>query len=300
MLYIVCSFFKDFLSMNLQECFALLKIDKTYDEKLIKQAYRTRAKELHPDLHQTTDTTEQFRQIKEAYEIILLFIEFRKKHGETIGKKIMEEEQKKDSEAMERVAKARQKKEEKRERETALINKTYNRYIHSWRIYYASVLLLIGLITATLLAYDYEIQGDVTAQTVVSSFIDHKDTAYEDFYVKLNNGMTLAVYPDLYSVCKIGKPFLLERGHFFGEIKNIYEIKQNTIKGYEPISFFNDAWIFLFALLLIPLFSFLQMRPNFTFIFFFIHYNMFIQPLVIVYVLLGVYRIGYLWKVLFS
>jgi hypothetical protein len=285
--------------MNLAECYAILGIEKTYDEKLIKTAYRSLAKEFHPDVNQNADTTEQFRFVKEAYETLLLFLEFRKNHGSKIGQMIIDEENKQDAEIMERVEKARKKKQEARDRETALIHKIYKTYTHSWRIYFAAILLLIGIPLAILLAYDFKSQGDITMFKVASTTIVNKDKAYEDFYVQLSDGTSIPVTSDLFVNCKKGKPLLVERGHFFGEIKALYEIKGQQFIPYEPISFFNDAWLFLIVLLVLPLFSFLLMKPNFTFVFFFVHYNMFLQPLIIGYVLLGDARIVYLWKVLF-
>jgi len=279
--------------MNIAECYAILGLEKTYDEKSIKTAFRALAKDLHPDLNPNNDTTEQFRTVKEAYETILLFLEFRKNHGATIGQMLIDEEQKQEDDFMERVEKARQKKQEKRDHEAALIKTIYHKYTHSWRIYYVAFLLLIGIPTAVLLAYDYKTQGDITIQKVVSTIISHKDTANEDFYITLNNGMTIPVSANLYAVCKPGKPLLIERSHFFGEIKALYEIKGQAFLLYEPITFFDDAWMFCFLLLLLPLFSFFMMKPNFTFVFFFIHYNMFFQPLLIAYVLLGDGRIIY-------
>jgi len=284
--------------MNLAECYAILRIEKTYDEKLIKTAYRLLAKEIHPDLNPSVDTTEQFRLVKEAYDTLLLFLEFRKNHGSNIGQMIIDEENKDDADIMERVEKARKKKQEAREREEALIHKIYKTYTRSWRIYFAAFLLLIGIPTAILLAYDFKTQGDISLFKIASTAVSNKDKVYEDLYIQLNDGTSIPVTAELFVNCKKGKPILVERGHFFGEIKALYEIKGQAFIPYEPISFFNDAWLFLMVLLILPLFSFLLMKPTFTFVFFFVHYNMFLQPLIIAYLLLGDARIVYLWKVL--
>jgi hypothetical protein len=284
--------------MNLAECYTTLGLEKTYDEKQVKSTYRTMAKAFHPDVNQHQDTTEHFRRIKEAYETILLFIEFRNNHGADIGQMIIDEEQKQENDIMERVARARQMKQEKRDREQALIKKIYHTYTHSWRIFLSGVLLLLGLLTSYFLAYDFKTQGDSTMSMVESTSITNKDKPYEDFYVHLSNGTTIAVDPDLYENAKKGKSLLIEQGHYFGEVKALLEIKGKSFIVHEPISYFNDAWLFLIVLLLIPLFSFLLLKPTFIFVFFFVHFNLYIQPLVLAYVLLGDGRIVYLWNIL--
>jgi hypothetical protein len=286
--------------MNLLECYATLGIEKSFDERLIKTAYRTLAKAYHPDSNPSIDSTEQFRTVNEAYETIMLFLEFRNNHGSNIGQMIINEEQKQENEIMERVAKARQKKREKRDKEEALIKRIYYTYSHSWRIYVAALLMLFGISSSYFIAYDFKTQGDISMSTVVSISIGNKDKPYEDYYIQLSNGKNVAVYADLFELCKKGKPLLVEQGHYLGEIKALYEIKGKSFKLYEPISYFNDAWWFLIILLLIPLFSFLLMKPNFIFVFFFVHFNLFLQPLVLVYVLLGDGRMVYLWNIIYQ
>jgi hypothetical protein len=286
--------------MNLLECYATLGIEKSYDERLIKTAYRTLAKAYHPDSNPTIDSTEQFRTVNEAYETILLFLEFRKNHGSTIGQMIINEEQKQENEIMERVAKARQKKQEKRDKEEQLIKKIYHSYSYSWRIYVSALVMLLGLATSYFIAFDFKMQGDISMTTVISTSISNKDKPYEDYYIQLSNGMNVAVYPDLFEICKKGKALLVEQGHYLGEVKALYEIQVKSFKPYETISYFNDAWLLLIVLLLIPLFSFLLMKPNFIFVFFFVHFNLFLQPLILVYVLLGNGRLVYLWNILFQ
>ena len=298
MTYIVSHFNKRLWVMNLAECYALLGIEKTYDEKLIKAAYHVLAKKFHPDVNQNIDTTEQFRLVKDAYETLLLFLEFRKNHGSKIGQMIIDEENRRDAEVMDRVEKARKKKQEARDREMALIQKIYRKYIHSWRVYYVVLLLLIGIPVAVMLAYDFKTQGDISMYKIATTSIANKDKVYEDFYIQLSDGLTIPVTPELFVNCKKGKPILVERGHFFGQIKALYEIKGQSFIMYEPISFFNDAWLFLMVLLILPVFSFLMMKPNFTFVFFFVHYNMFLYPLLLGYVLLGDARIVSLWHVI--
>jgi hypothetical protein len=57
--------------MFLQECYQLLEIPMYATEKQIKKAYRTKAKQLHPDANPNEGAKLQFQQLNEAYLFIL-------------------------------------------------------------------------------------------------------------------------------------------------------------------------------------------------------------------------------------
>lgn len=56
-----------------QDFYAILGIDRDADAREIKRAYRTLARELHPDLPENRDSeeaAERFREVREAYEVL--------------------------------------------------------------------------------------------------------------------------------------------------------------------------------------------------------------------------------------
>jgi DnaJ-class molecular chaperone len=56
--------------MTIQESFRILKIDETYDLKVIKKAYRKQVLALHPDKN-NKNTSQDFIQLKKAYQHLL-------------------------------------------------------------------------------------------------------------------------------------------------------------------------------------------------------------------------------------
>jgi DnaJ-class molecular chaperone len=59
--------------MTIQESFRILKIDETYDLKVIKKAYRKQVLALHPDKNKK-NTSQDFIQLKKAYHHLLASI----------------------------------------------------------------------------------------------------------------------------------------------------------------------------------------------------------------------------------
>ena len=57
--------------MTLRDCYKLLRVAENASEDVVKQAYRKRAFELHPDLHpDDPNASRKFQQLNEAYVII--------------------------------------------------------------------------------------------------------------------------------------------------------------------------------------------------------------------------------------
>ncbi|HIW35555.1 MAG TPA: J domain-containing protein [Candidatus Treponema faecavium] len=54
----------------MENCYKILGVSPSATSAEIKRAYRQKAKLLHPDTGQSTDTSEQFRQLVRAYEIL--------------------------------------------------------------------------------------------------------------------------------------------------------------------------------------------------------------------------------------
>lgn len=56
--------------MTLEESYEILGISSSSEYDEIIEAYRTKAKQYHPDLNQSSDATIKMQQINEAFEII--------------------------------------------------------------------------------------------------------------------------------------------------------------------------------------------------------------------------------------
>lgn len=74
--------------MTLRECYKLLKVPDGASESAIKQAYRKRAFELHPDLHpDDPDASRKFQRLNEAYVILTSQKDGRSTFRESAGAK---------------------------------------------------------------------------------------------------------------------------------------------------------------------------------------------------------------------
>ncbi|UCF68957.1 MAG: DnaJ domain-containing protein, partial [Acidobacteriota bacterium] len=58
------------MSVSFKDYYAVLGVDREASETEIKKAYRQKARELHPDVNQSPQAAEQFRDVNEAYEVL--------------------------------------------------------------------------------------------------------------------------------------------------------------------------------------------------------------------------------------
>jgi len=58
------------MALEYKDYYKILGVDRTADEKSIKQAYRRLARKYHPDVNKTKGSTERFKEINEAYEVL--------------------------------------------------------------------------------------------------------------------------------------------------------------------------------------------------------------------------------------
>ncbi|MFQ5898692.1 MAG: DnaJ C-terminal domain-containing protein [Candidatus Methylomirabilia bacterium] len=56
--------------MDYKNYYKILGVDRTATDKVIKQAYRRLARKYHPDVNQSKQATERFKEINEAYEVL--------------------------------------------------------------------------------------------------------------------------------------------------------------------------------------------------------------------------------------
>ena len=286
--------------MTIPECYQVLGIDKTFDINEIKAAYRKQANLLHPDKNPDPRAGEYFMMSKEAYETLIIYIDIREKYGMQLGQLLVEEENEKERDIQERVRKAQEKRARKIAREQELIQNIYKKYTHTWRMYIVILLSLIALPVSAMLFYDFVFDGEWEyVQVQGKSFGSWAGTEEEpilaDFYIVLR-GTRVAVSPDLYVEINERQVIEVERTRFFREIKHIRSKGKYSSIESTPLSFINDAWAVFVILLILPIISFFFMKPRFVFVFFYIHYNLYIHPLVLSYILLGNARILNFWN----
>jgi len=286
--------------MTIPECYKILGIEVTYDEKVIKTAYRKRATELHPDKNPHPAAHEGFIMLQEAYETVLLYLEFREKYGTTLGQMLVHEEEQREHDIQERVKEARRKQQAKRDREQALIASVFMKYTRTWRVYLVALLAVLSIPVVFMIVCDFTTEGDIESNAVLRKRTTATDATPEkmmfaDYYITIH-GEEIPVPPEFFIVCQVGEPVYIERGHFLRQVTCLHTSYLRRDFDAQPLYFFNDAWVFLCILLLIPLLSFLFVKANFLFVFFFVHFNLYLYPLVLMYVLLGNARLFRFWE----
>lgn len=286
--------------MTISECYSVLGIEQTHDVGEIKSAYKRQAMRLHPDRNQDPRAASFFMMAKEACDTLLLYEEIRQKYGMTLGKVLQDEETRKEAEVRERVRVAREKIEKKRAAEQELIDKIYKKYTRSWRVYLCGAMALVSLLIACLLVVDFAGNGEwehvqVQAKRVSSWTGSEDEMLMADFFITLRK-KELPVPADFFLLVEVGEIIEMRRTDYFGEVTGLRNSQGEAL----PYSFFSDAWLFIVFLLVIPALSFACMRRNFVFVFFFVHYNLYAQPLLILYVILGDARFTHLFASWFS
>ncbi len=58
------------MAVEFKDYYRILEVPRTADEKTIKSAYRRLARKHHPDVSKGKDSTERFKEINEAYEVL--------------------------------------------------------------------------------------------------------------------------------------------------------------------------------------------------------------------------------------
>ncbi len=58
------------MAMEYKDYYKTLGVDRTADDRAIKQAYRRLARKYHPDVSKAKGTAERFKEINEAYEVL--------------------------------------------------------------------------------------------------------------------------------------------------------------------------------------------------------------------------------------
>ena len=211
---------------------------------------------------------------------------------------LLQEEESREEEIRRKVTVAYQKRQEKREADDRLIASVYGLYKGSWRIYISGLMAIVSLVLCFFIASDFISEGDwqctrvrnLTTDTCVGN---KEELLLADFYITIEN-KEIPVTAEMFLALKENDVVWVEKTFYLGELKTIRF--QEIIS--TPQGFFNDAWVVLCVLLLIPLLSFFFMKRTFVFVFFFVHFNLYVQPLLIAYVLLGNGRVFHMISIL--
>jgi DnaJ-class molecular chaperone len=58
------------MAVDFKDYYKILGVDRKADDKTIKSAYRRLARKYHPDVAKTKDSTDRFKEVSEAYEVL--------------------------------------------------------------------------------------------------------------------------------------------------------------------------------------------------------------------------------------
>ncbi|MBN2746720.1 MAG: J domain-containing protein [Bacteroidales bacterium] len=275
--------------MNRIDALRILNVSELASETEIKTAYRKLALAFHPDHNPSPESRDRFIEIHEAYEFLT-----RKNQSYKSQESEYQTNTKKDKrygsssfydsnfgsiDPEKRYQWARQAYEEAFEKRSQRI---YQRFFDDYKTGYKRKLVILITVFSTLLAlvFTFDFLSPSLEDTKVASLIQKED--YSAFFLVIE-GREVKISREFYFS---NKGHLLvaeyELSPYFQDFKSI-EILRVTDGKFWDLTPTTPASSFpLVPLILVfPLLSFLKEVPSFNFVFFVIHFNLILIPLII-------------------
>lgn len=278
--------------MNLSECYEILGINRDASDVELKIAYRKQVKVYHPDVNDEIGTQEMFLIIQHAYETIKKYLKFKESYGDSLSEILINAQKEKENERkiqekerLLRIIRAYKIKEKREQEEKNKIIRAFEEYKNSWRIQISKVVTVLGVFIAILICFDLLLYPDCRKISIKDVVIESYGF-YKEHYLVFDDGDYYVSESFFYNAVT-QKVLMQEKTPLFGVVKRIYYTKGNSEYSEWAHSIFYESLPFIVLLLLIPLVSFFYMRPDFTFVFFFVHFNVYIAPVLILFVLFG-------------
>jgi hypothetical protein len=284
--------------MTRDEACKLLKISQNASEVEIKKAFRRLAMEFHPDRNNSDDAKSKFIELHEAYSFLLNPKEFDKTHPNNVatnGKSSQSTQNNWGNQTdFNRKAKAfsqadyesaRRAFDDAFERKSVKIyHDFFNDYKNGWKRKFVKFLAIFSGVFALLFVLDYflpktnyisRIQWIMDRESVQSfiMFEGEKIEVDPDIFMKYSNMNSYVNY---------------SKTSLFGDFEKIEIIPINgftliDITPLTPLTFFPLLSLFL----IFPLMSFAIEKPTFNFVFYVVHINIYVIPVLILFLMIN-------------
>ena len=279
--------------MKTKEAFTNLGLHETATEAEVKDSYRKLVKLYHPDVNSDEGAREKFEKIQKSYELILLYFEF--------SKLAPLKKEKLSKEKIEHISKVAQMKKAKKELFQLTLLQDISAFKKSKKFIFSNTIAIISCLLAFFILYDYyslpvksyeEIQG-FSSESVPSTKNDFRIT--ENIFLVIQD-TKISVSPLVAAHLAQEEKLVISRTQFFKQIIDVAKI--DAAEGVDFYNFYNDAVVVLSVLLLGGMVMFIYKKQDVTYYFVVKYYNLYILPLVIIYVLFNEARVFRLFGII--
>lgn len=279
--------------MKTKEAFTILGLLETATEVEVKESYRKLVKLYHPDVNSEEGAREKFEIIQKSYELILLYFEF--------SKLAPIKKEKLSKEKIDHISKVAQMKKAKKELFQITLLQDISAFKKSKKFIFSNAIAIISCLLSFFMLYDYyslpvksyeQIQG-FSSESVPSTNSDFRIT--ENIFIIIKD-TKISVSPLVAAHLAQEDKLVISRTKYFKQIVNVAKI--DAAEGVDFYNFYNDAVVVLSVLLLGGMLMFIYKKQDVTYYFVVKYYNLYILPLVIIYVLFNEARVFRLFGII--
>jgi len=279
--------------MKTKEAFIILGLLETATESEVKESYRKLVKLYHPDVNSEEGAREKFEIIQKSYELILLYFEY--------SKLAPIKKEKLSKEKIDHISKVAQMKKAKKELFQITLLQDITAFKKSIKIIISKTIAIICCLLSLFILYDFY-SSPVKSYELIQGFSSESvpatsnDMHLTDNIFILIQGTKISVSPIVAAHLSQEKKLVISRTRFFKQIVNVAKI--DALEGVDFYNFYNDAIIVLSILLMGGMLIFIYKKNDVTYYFIIKYYNLYILPLVFVYVLFDEARIFKLFGII--
>lgn len=254
----------------------------------VKRAFRKLAFELHPDRNSAPDAHQRFIEVQEAYSILETYARtgIRPVTQAERYEEALRQQQARAAQAQRRTKpspqdfkRARERRmREKEEADKALYLKIFEEFTHSWRNAFAACMAAAGILLSIAAVTDFSLAKE--AEMVLAQPGDFIPKEHEGYIVV--DGFELRVSRDIYQAVLTRQPVTVYRSRIFGDVCQIKSVRRSVEYVDYPAGMISLAPLSA-LFFLVPLIGFWYRRPDFTYTFFFVHYSLYIAPVLYLY-----------------
>lgn len=292
--------------MTRREAYIILGISSDQSKSAIKKAYYRKAKELHPDKNPDKNTHEAFVRLTEAYEVLTKPPKVRyskrksgsrwssKSQGQSKGQHFRSSHYKHrnynnpyDPDFRDHYEKAKEAYERDFERRSQTIYQTnFDEYIKGSKRKIAKVFAAIGIVFSLFFMLDHHLPKKGSIVNARNIRIEYRATYDPSYFLIVNNIEFKISSEDCLSFHHYNPPLSLQKTAIFNRPFSIQFPVYSQVKEYSSPGVYFFFYIAL-ILLSIPFLTFFFEKPTFNFVFFAIHYNLYVFPIILVYYFLS-------------
>lgn len=274
--------------MALTQYYQILGLNPDASFLEVKKAFRRLAFELHPDRNDAADAHDRFVEIQKAYSILETYNRtgFRPITDAERLEEYLRRQQAREAQIKKRrkpspqdFMRARERRmKEKAEADQVLYQKLFDEFSRSWQITFARIMAAIGLLLAITIIIDFILPYD--AEMIIAQHGEFSERDNVGFIFV--DGFELEVPSSIHFAVLMSQPITVFRSQIFCDVCKIRYDHHGLVSESIPNGFITLAPLSS-IFFLIPLIGFWYRKPNFSYTFFFVHYSLYVAPVLYLY-----------------